>query len=155
MSNVLAGIGRGQLEVLDLRVEQRRSIAFRYRDGFADLPGITLMPQAAFGRPTNWLSCFLIDEKLFGSTRDELIRALDQADVESRPVWKPMHLQPLFEGCERYGGVVAEDLFNRGICLPSSSSLCEEEQLRVINSVRKQAGAEPFSVHFSLSLGQG
>ena len=147
MSNVLAGIGRGQLEVLDLRVQQRRAIAFRYRDGFADLPGITLMPQAPYGRHTNWLSCFLIDENLFGSTRDELIRALDQADVESRPVWKPMHLQPLFKGCERYGGEVAEDLFNKGICLPSSSSLCEEDQLRVVNSVRQQAGAELLHYH--------
>jgi pyridoxal phosphate-dependent aminotransferase EpsN len=142
MSNVLAGIGRGQLEVLDLRVQQRRAIAFRYRDAFADLPGITLMPQAPYGLHTNWLSCFLIDEKKFGLSRDALIRALDEANVESRPVWKPMHLQPLYAGCERYGGEVAEDLFRRGICLPSSSSLTEEEQLYVINSVRKAAGGD-------------
>jgi pyridoxal phosphate-dependent aminotransferase EpsN len=142
MSNVLAGIGRGQLEVLDLRVEQRRAIAFRYRDAFADLPGITLMPQAPYGLHTNWLSCFLIDEQEFGSSRDVLIRALDEANVESRPVWKPMHLQPLFAGCEHYGGEVAEDLFRRGICLPSSSSLSKEDQLYVINCVRKTAGAK-------------
>ena len=141
MSNVLAGIGRGQLEVHDLRVKQRRAIAFRYRDAFADLPGITLMPQAPYGLHTNWLSCFLIDEREFGLSRDALIRALDEANVESRPVWKPMHLQPLYAGCERYGGEVAEDLFRRGICLPSSSSLPEEDQLHVINSVRKAAGA--------------
>jgi len=142
MSNVLAGIGQGQLEVLDLRVKQRRAIAFRYRDAFADLPGITLMPQAPYGLHTNWLSCFLIDERGFGSSRDALIRALDEADVESRPVWKPMHLQPLYAGCERYSGEVAEDLFSRGICLPSSSSLCEEDQLYVINTVRKAAGGD-------------
>jgi pyridoxal phosphate-dependent aminotransferase EpsN len=142
MSNVLAGIGRGQLEVLDLRVNQRRAIAFRYRDAFADLPGITHMPQAPYGLHTNWLSCFLIDEREFGSTRDALIRALDEANVESRPVWKPMHLQPLYAGCERYGGDVAEDLFRRGICLPSSSSLSEEDQLHVINAVRRTAGAD-------------
>jgi pyridoxal phosphate-dependent aminotransferase EpsN len=142
MSNVLAGIGRGQLEVLDLRVKQRRAIAFRYRDAFADLPGITLMPQAPYGLHTNWLSCFLIDEREFGSSRDALIRALDEANVESRPVWKPMHLQPLYAGCERYGGEVAEDLFRRGICLPSSSSLPEEDQLYVINSVRRTVGAD-------------
>ena len=136
MSNVLAGIGRGQLEVLDLRVQQRRAIAFRYRDAFADLPGISLMPQAPYGLHTNWLSCFLIDEKKFGCSRDELIRVLDAANVESRPVWKPMHLQPLYAGCERYGGEVAEDLFRRGICLPSSSSLTLEDQLYVINQVR-------------------
>jgi pyridoxal phosphate-dependent aminotransferase EpsN len=142
MSNVLAGIGRGQLEVLDLRIKQRRAIAFRYRDAFADLPGITLMPQASYGLHTNWLSCFLIDERLFGASRDALIRALDEANVESRPVWKPMHMQPLYSGCQCYGGEVAEDLFKRGICLPSSSSLTEEDQLRVINGVRASAGAD-------------
>jgi pyridoxal phosphate-dependent aminotransferase EpsN len=141
MSNVLAGIGRGQLEVLDLRVQQRRAIAFRYRDAFADLPGITLMPQASYGLHTNWLSCFLIDEDEFGCSRDALIRALDEANVESRPIWKPMHLQLLYAGCERYGGEVAEDLFRRGICLPSSSSLSLEDQLCVVNQVRAPAGA--------------
>jgi pyridoxal phosphate-dependent aminotransferase EpsN len=140
MSNVLAGIGRGQLRVLDDRVRRRREIAFRYRDAFADLPGFSLMPQASFGLHTNWLSCFLVDEKRFGTTRDEIIRLLDLADVESRPVWKPMHLQPLFVGCERIGGEVAEDLFRRGICLPSSSNMTEEEQARVIDAVRSCAG---------------
>jgi pyridoxal phosphate-dependent aminotransferase EpsN len=142
MSNVLAGIGRGQLEVLDLRVTQRRAIAFRYRDAFADLPGITLMPQAPYGLHTNWLSCFLIDEEEFGCSRDAVIRALDEANVEARPVWKPMHLQPLYSACERYGGDVAENLFRRGICLPSSSSLTEEDQLHVVNAVRRTAGAD-------------
>jgi pyridoxal phosphate-dependent aminotransferase EpsN len=142
MSNVLAGIGRGQLEVLDLRIEQRRAIAFRYRDGFADLPGITLMPQAPYGLHTNWLSCFLIEEQDFGVSRDRLIQALDAANVESRPVWKPMHLQALYADCKRFGGDVAERLFRRGICLPSSSSLSEQDQLRVINCVRETVGAE-------------
>jgi pyridoxal phosphate-dependent aminotransferase EpsN len=142
MSNVLAGIGRGQLEVLDLRVQQRRAIAFRYRDAFADIPGIDLMPQAPYGLHTNWLSCFLIDEQKFGASRDALIHALDDANVESRPVWKPMHLQPLYAGCKKYGGAVADDLFRRGICLPSSSSLSAEEQLHVINAVRSVAGAD-------------
>ncbi len=140
MSNVLAGIGLGQLEVLDLRVEQRRAIAFRYRDAFADLPGIAFMPQAPYGLHTNWLSCFLINEQEFGSSRDVLIRTLDEANIESRPVWKPMHLQPLYKGCEHYGGEVAEDLFRRGICLPSSSSLSEEDQLQVINCIRNTVG---------------
>jgi pyridoxal phosphate-dependent aminotransferase EpsN len=142
MSNVLAGIGRGQLEVLDLRVQQRRAVAFRYRDAFADLPGISLMPQAPYGLHTNWLSCLLIDEQKFGCSRDDLIGALDAANVESRPVWKPMHRQPLYERCERYGGEVAEDLFRRGICLPSSSSLTEKDQLRVVNLVRRTAGMD-------------
>jgi pyridoxal phosphate-dependent aminotransferase EpsN len=143
MSNVLAGIGRGQLEVLDLRVEQRRAIAMRYRDALADLPGISLMPQAPYGLHTNWLSCFLVDEKQFGSSRDELIRFLDASNIESRPVWKPMHLQPLYASCARYGGEVAEDLFQRGICLPSSSSLSLEEQLYVIDRFRTAGGYEP------------
>ena len=145
MSNVLAGIGRGQIEVLDLRVQQRRAIAFRYRDAFAGLGGISLMPQASYGLHTNWLSCFLIEERKFGRSRDELIRLLHAADIESRPVWKPMHLQPLYAGCARYGGEVAEDLFRRGICLPSSSSLSLEDQLYVINQVRAAAGAEALS----------
>ena len=141
LSNVLAGIGRGQLEVLDLRVRQRRAVAFRYREAFADLDGISLMPEAPYGLHTYWLSCFLIDEQRFGCSRDELIRRLAEAGVESRPVWKPMHLQPLYAGCARYGGEVAEDLFRRGICLPSSSSLTLEDQLIVVNEVRKAAGA--------------
>jgi pyridoxal phosphate-dependent aminotransferase EpsN len=143
MSNVLAGIGRGQLEVLDLRVQQRRAMAFRYRDALEDLPGISLMPQAPYGLHTNWLSCFLIEEDQFGCSRDDLIQALDQANVESRPVWKPMHLQRLYAGCECYGGKVAEDLFRRGICLPSSSSLSPEDQLYVVNQIRSAAGAGP------------
>jgi len=141
MSNVLAGIGRGQLEVLNLRVKQRRAVAFRYRDAFADLPGILLMPQACYGLHTNWLSCFLVDEERLGCSRDQLIHALDAASIESRPVWKPMHLQPLYSSAERYGGEVAEDLFRCGICLPSSSSLSEAEQLYVINEVRRAARA--------------
>jgi pyridoxal phosphate-dependent aminotransferase EpsN len=143
MSNVLAGIGRGQLGVLDERVQQRRSIAFRYADAFADLAGISLMPQAPEGSHTNWLSCFLIDAPRFGCTRDELIRVLDAANIESRPVWNPMHLQPLYSACHHYGGEVAQDLSRRGICLPSSSSLTLSQQLYVINQVRRCAGAAP------------
>lgn len=145
MSNVLAGIGRGQLGFLDRRIQQRRAIAFRYRDAFADLPGIALMPQAPHGLHTNWLSCFVIEERRFGCSRDELIRTLDAAGIESRPVWKPMHLQPLYRACEIYGGQVAEDLFHRGICLPSSSSLSLSEQVLVVNQVRHAAGAAPIS----------
>ncbi len=136
-SNVLAGIALGQLEVLDQRVAERRAVAFRYRDGFADLAGIELMPQAPYGLHTNWLSCFLIDPAKFGLTRDELIHFLNAANVESRPVWRPMHLQKLYEGYERVGGEVAEDLNRRGICLPSSSSLSLEDQRFVIERVRE------------------
>jgi pyridoxal phosphate-dependent aminotransferase EpsN len=141
MSNVLAGIGRGQLEVLNLRVRQRREIAFRYRDAFADLHGVTFMPQSPDGIHTNWLSCFLIDEAAFGRSRDSLIATLDADAIESRPVWKPMHLQPLYGRAEHFGGEIAADLFHRGICLPSSSSLSTDDQARVIASVRSAAGA--------------
>jgi pyridoxal phosphate-dependent aminotransferase EpsN len=145
MSNVLAGIGRGQLEVLDLRVQQRRAIAFRYRDALADVPGIEFMPQAPYGLHTNWLSCFLLEEKKFGCARDALIRFLDDANIESRPIWKPMHLQPLYAGCECRGGAVASDLFRRGICLPSSSCLSLEQQLYVINRIRAAASLPPIA----------
>jgi pyridoxal phosphate-dependent aminotransferase EpsN len=145
MSNVLAAIGRGQLQVLELRIEQRRAIAFRYRDAFADRAGVSFMPQSSNGLHTNWLSCFLIDEGRFGCSRDELIARLDAANVEARTVWRPMHLQALHADCERFGGDVAEDLFRRGICLPSSSSLSLDDQLYVINAVRKAAGVGDWS----------
>ena len=140
MSNVIAGIGRGQLEVLEQRVAERRAVAFRYQQAFADLPGIALMPQAEWGRHTNWLSVFLIDENAFGASRNQIIEALAAENIESRPVWKPMHLQQLFAGAEVVGGRVAEDLFARGICLPSSSSISAEEQSRVIEVVRRVGG---------------
>jgi pyridoxal phosphate-dependent aminotransferase EpsN len=135
MSNVLAGIAVGQLESLPLRVQQRRAVAFRYRDAFATLPGIELMPQAAYGLHTNWLSCFLIDEAKFGLPAAELVRHLDAANAEARPVWKPMHTQPLYRSCECIGGAVAEDLNRRGICLPSSSNLSLDAQQFVIEQV--------------------
>jgi pyridoxal phosphate-dependent aminotransferase EpsN len=142
LSNVLAAIGRGQLEVLDERVRQRRAVAFRYRDAFSDIPELSLMPQAPYGVHTNWLSCFLVQDSL---GRDNLLQALNEADIESRPVWKPMHLQPLFQGFDCFGGAVAEDCFRRGICLPSSSSLSSEEQDRVIYAVRAEARKRPRS----------
>lgn len=135
MSNVLAGIGRGQLRVLDQRVQQRRAVALRYAEGFKDTPGIHWMPQADYGLHTNWLSCFVVDEADFGRSRDELIADLDRANIETRPVWKPMHMQPLYKSAEVWGGAVSEDLFQRGICLPSSSSLSLEDQNYVIEQV--------------------
>ena len=135
MSNILAGIGRGQLEVLDLRVAQRRTVAERYKNAFAYLEGLDPMPEAAYGLHTHWLSCFLVDENRFGCSRDELIGHLEMRGIESRPVWKPMHLQPMFRNCTAYRGEVAEELYRRGICLPSSSNLSGEDQDRVIAAV--------------------
>ncbi|MEP6651721.1 MAG: DegT/DnrJ/EryC1/StrS family aminotransferase [Myxococcales bacterium] len=140
LSNVLAAIGRGQLMVLDERVRQRRAVAARYQEALADIDGLSPMPEAPFGFHTRWLSCFLIDPKRTRVSRDELLAALAQDDIEARPVWKPMHMQPLFEDAEAIGGEVAEHLFHNGICLPSSSSLTLEDQQRVIASVRRRVG---------------
>lgn len=137
MSNVLAGIGRGQLAVLEDRVAARRAVAERYEAAFSDIPGLTRMPQASFGRHTNWLSVFLLDEERLGVTRDDIMAALAREDIEARPVWKPLHLQPFFADADRFGGDVAADLFRRGICFPSSSSLSPEDQQRVIDAVRR------------------
>lgn len=150
MSNVIAGIVRGQLEVLALRVRQRRAVFDRYRDGLADIAGLEPQPDApgATAGPgpddmpenatfhSRWLSCFLVDESRFGMSAPDLIRFLGRANVESRPVWRPMHVQPLFASAERIGGFVAEDLNSRGICLPSSSSLSEADQQFVIDAIR-------------------
>lgn len=141
MSNVLAGIGRGQLRVLDERVRRRREIAAFYREVLADLEGIEPMPSAPWGTPTNWLSCFTIDAARLGCTRDDLLAALAAEDIEARPVWKPMHTQKLYRDAESFGGAVAEDLFERGICLPSSSFLGTEELTRIVDAIRKRAGA--------------
>ncbi|MDA7535081.1 DegT/DnrJ/EryC1/StrS family aminotransferase [Verrucomicrobia bacterium] len=136
MSNVLAGIARGQFEVLEKRVDQRRGVFDRYLQAFSNLEGIEPQPEAPWGNHTRWLSCFLIDEQKFGVSQADIIRHLEVHNIESRPVWKPLHTQPLFEGYECVGGEVAEYLNRRGICLPSSSSLSEEDQQRVIECVK-------------------
>ena len=140
LSNVLAAIGRGQLGVLPERVAARRAIAERYEAGFADIPGLERMPQATHGRHTNWLSVFLTDEEKLGCSRDALIEALAAEAIEARPVWKPMHLQPLYAEAPCVGGSLAEDLFRRGICLPSSSFLTDADVDRVIDGVRRRIG---------------
>jgi len=141
LSNVLAAIGRGQLRVLGERVQQRRAVFARYCDAFADLPGFEPMPQPSWGLHTNWLSCFLINETQFGSSRDEVLNALASQNIEARPVWKPMHLQPFWQRSERVGGSVAEELFAMGICLPSSSSMSLIDQETVVAVIREQCRA--------------
>jgi dTDP-4-amino-4,6-dideoxygalactose transaminase len=137
LSNLLAAVGRGQLRVLDERVAARRRTFDGYRRGLADLPGIGFMPEAPYGRANRWLTCVTIDPDLFGADREAIRRALEAEDVESRPVWKPMHLQPVFAGCRTVGGQVAERLFGRGLCLPSGSSLSDDDRERVIAIVRR------------------
>ncbi|MGQ0715199.1 MAG: DegT/DnrJ/EryC1/StrS family aminotransferase [Gemmatimonadaceae bacterium] len=140
MSNVLAGIGRGQLRVLDDRVARRRAIFDRYREAFADIPGLTPQPEAPWALHSRWLSVFSIDAEQ-GVTPEDIVRELDRDNIEARPVWRPMHMQPVFRGTETIGGDVAQRLFETGICLPSSSSLSEEDQRRVIESVRQAVSA--------------
>ena len=138
LSNVLAGIGRGQLAVLKERVAARRRNFAAYHQALAHLPGLTFMPEAAYGTATRWLTCLTVDAEDFGCDRDTIRLALEAAQIESRPVWKPLHLQPLFAGCEVVGGAVAADLFRRGLCLPSGSGLLPDELERVISLVARQ-----------------
>ena len=140
MSNVVAGIVRGQLEILETRVEQRRAVFERYLAGLAAVPGLTPQAESAGCRHTRWLSCFQVDENQFGMTAPDLIRWLDAANVEARPVWRPMHTQPLYKNFECIGGSVADALNRQGICLPSSSSLSEAEQRFVIEQIRSAHG---------------
>jgi dTDP-4-amino-4,6-dideoxygalactose transaminase len=127
MSNLLAAVGRGQLATLEEKVAARRQVNLRYRSALQGLPGVEFMPDAGYGIPTWWLTALTIDPLVFGVTNDEIRAELHLHDIEARPVWKPMHLQPVFAESPRVGGVVAEHLFRTGICLPSGSSLgCED-----------------------------
>jgi dTDP-4-amino-4,6-dideoxygalactose transaminase len=135
MSNVLAGIGRGQIQVLGDRVAARRRNFERYEAALGHFPGIEFMPEAAFGTATRWLTALTIDPEWFGVDRETVRLSLAAKQIEARPVWKPLHLQPLFDNCEMVGGKVSEDLFNRGLCLPSGSNLTMAEVDRVIEAI--------------------
>jgi dTDP-4-amino-4,6-dideoxygalactose transaminase len=137
MSNVLAGIGRGQLRVLQDRVDARRAVCAFYKNALADLPGLEFMPEASWGLCTRWLTCILIDPKQAGIGREDLRLALAAENIEGRPIWKPMHQQPVFAAYERFGGEVSDDIFERGLCLPSGSNLPEEDLQRVVQVIRK------------------
>jgi dTDP-4-amino-4,6-dideoxygalactose transaminase len=135
LSNVLAGIGRGQLRVLEQRVEARRHNFEVYQQALGHLPGIKFMPEAVFGRATRWLTCLTIDPVAFGTDREQVRLALAQQQIEARPVWKPLHLQPVFAQCESVEGAIAQDLFEHGLCLPSGSNLTMEDLKRVIHAI--------------------
>ena len=137
MSNILAAIGRGQLRVLDDRIRAKRKIFDCYLQALGDMPGIEFMPEAPHCRSTRWLTCLTINPTNFGTDRETVRLGLEAENIESRPVWKPMHLQPVFRGCEHVGGEVAEDLFNRGLCLPSGTAMTEEDLDRVISVIRQ------------------
>ncbi|MFC1841408.1 DegT/DnrJ/EryC1/StrS family aminotransferase [Thermodesulfobacteriota bacterium] len=154
MSNILAAIGRGQLKVLDKRVEKKRKLFEYYKNSLKATPGIEFMPEAPYGKSNRWLTVILVTPEEFGVDRETVRLALEMANIESRPVWKPMHMQPVFQveksglrnmeqsGKKRHkakvvGGEIAEDLFNRGLCLPSGTGMNEEDLDRVIDVIRK------------------
>ena len=170
MSNILAAIGRGQLKVLDERVKRKREIFDYYQKALGDLPGIEFMPEAEWSRSNRWLTVILVTAEEFGSDRETVRLALEAENIEARPVWKPMHMQPVF-GCgsgfrvqgleagendpqisqidadykkkkKRYkarmvGGEVAEDLFDRGLCLPSGTAMTEEDLQQVVRVIKE------------------
>jgi dTDP-4-amino-4,6-dideoxygalactose transaminase len=136
LSNLLAAVGRAQLRSLEKRVAKRRAIFERYRTEVGDLPGWSFQPEDPGGRSTRWLTCALVDASAFGAKPNDICAHLRAHDIEARPVWKPMHLQPVFSECVSIGGSVAAGLFEKGLCLPSGSSLTYEEQTRVIDAIR-------------------
>jgi len=155
MSNILAAIGRGQLHVLGERVRVKRQIFAKYKAALQDIDGIEFMPEVPFGKSNRWLTVILISPEKFGTDRETVRVALEAENIEARPVWKPMHLQPVFQcgaqhsmlnaqsglikrvNARAVGGVVAEDLFKRGLCLPSGTAMTDEDIRRVVSVVLK------------------
>ena len=138
MSNVLAGIGRGQMEVLDHHIKQRRMMNQFYQSIFKDIEGITVFIEPDDDYFSNhWLSCIIIDPKITGFSNDDLRLHLEDSNIESRPLWKPMHLQPVFKGYGIYGLNLSEKLFKTGLCLPSGSNLTDFERERIKSSLNK------------------
>jgi len=140
MSNIVAGIGRGQLEVLDERVKQRRAIFERYFEAFADFASVEFQPELEGTKSNRWLTALTIDSEVTGVSRGEIIEKLAGENIEARPVWKPMHLQPLFEEAKYYpheeGNSVSDRLFEYGICLPSGSNMTQGQHERVIQILK-------------------
>jgi dTDP-4-amino-4,6-dideoxygalactose transaminase len=135
LSNLLAALGRAQLRGLDHRIERRRAIHERYRKVLGGVPGIRFMPVAPYGEPNWWLTCIVVDPDAFGADREQIRVALEEVDVESRPTWKPLHLQPVFEGVPTIGGEVCAGIFTDGLCLPTGSALTEAEIDRVVEAI--------------------
>ena len=137
MSNIVAAIGRAQLEVIEDRVARRRAIAERYQAALHTLPGISFMGEMPQNRHTRWLTVMLIDPQKFGATREDVRIALEAENIESRPVWKPMHLQPAFKALQMVGGGVCESFFETGLCLPSGSSMSDADVDEVIAHIHR------------------
>ena len=137
MSNICAGIGRGQMEVLNAHVARRREIHALYTKLLAGTPGITVKqaPGAEFAS-NFWLTCILVDPEKFGADYETLRQKLDAANIETRPLWKPMHLQPVYASAPFYGNGTSEKIFSQGLCLPSGSSLSDDDIARVVSTIK-------------------
>ncbi|AEV86524.1 pyridoxal phosphate-dependent aminotransferase [Actinoplanes sp. SE50] len=139
LSNLLAAVGRGQLQRLPAMIEARRVTFEHYRAALGDLPGVSFQPVAGYGVPNWWLSCLLVATT---GLRDRIVAALAAQHIEARPTWKPMHLQPVYRDCVMRGGEVSADLFHRGLCLPSGSALSGHDRERVVAAVRSVAAEQ-------------
>lgn len=139
LSNVLAGIGRGQLRVLDQRIAARRAHRAFYEKALGELNGIGFMPLSPHGEWNGWLTVITVDPTRFGASREDLRQALEKENIESRPLWKPMHLQPVFKGSRMFGGAVAERAFEFGLCLPSGSNMTKGDRDRAVSIIRSLA----------------
>ena len=137
LSNIAASIGLGQLTRLSGKVSRRRGHFKAYAEAFRSSPGLTMQPEAPWGQSSRWLTCLTIDPAVAGVTREQVRLALEAENIEARPVWKPMHLQPVFAGAELHGGAVSERLFEHGLCLPSGAGMSSEDRDRVIAGVKK------------------
>lgn len=135
LSNLLAALGRAQLRSLDGKIAHRKRVNEGYRAALKGLPGIEFMPVAPYGEPNWWLTCILVDPQHFGADREQVRLALEAVDVESRPTWKPLHLQPAFAGVGTVRGEVSAAIFERGLCLPSGSNLSDADLERVVETV--------------------
>ena len=138
LSNLLAAVGRGQLKVLDDRVEKRRKIFETYKNVLANIPGIDFMPEAEYGISNRWLTVCTVDPEKLGVDRNKIINAMEEENIECRPLWKPMHLQPLFSGEKIYTMDEipnSNKLFQNGLCLPSGTNLSGEDQKKIINKI--------------------
>lgn len=141
LSNLLAAVGRGQLEWLDERVQRKNEIRDTYERELGALPGISFLPRPGYGKSNSWLTVILVEPEEFGADRELIRLKLEEHDIESRPVWKPMHLQPVFSNCRFIGPGRCESLFERGLCLPSGTAMDDSDLERVIEVVKSMQGA--------------
>ncbi len=138
LSNICAGIGRGQMEVLPDRIQQRRAVNDFYKDVFSNIDAVNLFSEASSDFFSNhWLSSITIDKKVTTRTNQELMAAFAEENIETRPLWKPMHLQPVFNDCRYYGETVSEELFTAGLCLPSGSNITNDDKNRIYEVISK------------------